>query len=99
MRPEEITQLAQTLEDDQWSKYPRYPQQARYALRDERVRSLLAATNEDAALTGVVSLGYSFFLGLNAICFQFSAGSILAAPSNILALLDSRCRVVGVLEN
>lgn len=98
MSPDEIMQLNRLLEDDQWTKYPKYPEQARYALHDDNVRRLLGEMHERAALTDVVTLGYSFFLGLNAICFKFSASGMLDGSQNILVLLDRRCHVVGVVE-
>jgi uncharacterized membrane protein YgcG len=98
MRTEEIAQLAQILDDDRWSSYPKYPEQAWHAIRDDRVIQALSEIREGAVLTNVVSFGYSFFTGLVAICFRFSGSGMLGGPSDVLALLDSRCHVIGVLD-
>lgn len=95
-----IAELLEIVKKDRRSPQRRYPDQALYALDDERVKEAVSVRlGRGSTLIGIRSLGYNFTTGLNQICFEFrSAGSIDVAPDGVLVLLNDASRVVAVVE-
>lgn len=100
MQTEHIAQLLDFLKQDQTSRYPKYPVQAMYALKDERVANTIAERlQKNGTLTNITALSYSFSTGLIPICFEFTRPGIAGlGPTALLVLLDHRCNVVGIID-
>jgi hypothetical protein len=101
MEPEEQRQeLTEVLKKDRTSPYPKYPQQAVYALDDERVAKALDSRFKDnQALVEIGSLSYSFSTGLIPVFFRFAPSAGGAVSQNaVLVIMDHSCAVVGVVD-
>lgn len=95
-----ISELASILKRDSSSPDPKYPVQAVRALEDERVAKALQQRLENGgSLTGINSLGYNFFTGLNHISFHFTLPGVHGLkPDAVLVILDADCRVIGLVD-
>jgi hypothetical protein len=95
----ELEDLIGVLKEDTEAGYPRYPEQALFALADKRVVSLLEKRLDDGSLVSVESLGHDERTGIHRLLFRFEgAGRLRVQPLSILVLLDPMCKVVGILE-
>ena len=95
-----LKDLFQFLENDMTSLYPRFPDQAIYALGDTRVMQALGKRFEqDVGLDNITRLPYSMETGLNALSFEFTQGaSGLSTTDAFLVIMDGNCRVAGVID-
>jgi hypothetical protein len=82
--------------------YRRYPDQAIFALNDDRVvEALEKRFRADSSLENIKSLPYDFQTGLNCVYFEFShAGRPIGLPSSrsFLVVMGGNCDVVGVID-
>ena len=95
-----LKDLFELLENDMASLYPRFPDQAIYALGDPRVTQALGKRFEqDVGLENITRLPYSMETGLNALSFEFTPGaSGLPTTDAFLVIMDGNCRVAGVID-
>ena len=93
-------ELTERLEQDRNAPYPRYPDQAIYALRDEAVaKAIERRFKNDESLVRIKSLGCHRASGLMHTVFEFTrAGAIALAPNAVLVITDGRCKVVGTVD-
>ena len=97
-----FAQLRSILEEDAQRPFPKYPEVAVHLLSDSRVEeSVQRRLENDGQLVNVASLGYgySFYTGLQPICFEFSSvrGSPLRNDA-FLVVADFDCGVVGIVD-
>lgn len=89
---------------EEWenSAHRKHPDQAFAALKDERVRDAIEKRfDEKMAIKGVRQLDYDFYSGLINLVFEFhpSLDALVPAIGNaFLVILDSRCKVVGLVD-
>jgi hypothetical protein len=95
-----LKQLTEQLEQDRRAPYPKYPDQAVYALRDEAVAQAIERRFKNhESLVRIKSLGCHQASGLLHTVFEFTrAGAIALAPSAVLVITDSHCKVVGMVD-
>ena len=95
-----LKDLFELLENDMASLYPRFPDQAIYALGDPRVTQVLGKRFEqDVGLENITRLLYSMETGLNALSFEFTPGaSGMPTTDAFLVIMDGNCRVAGVID-
>lgn len=100
MNRDPIEELADLLKNDMSLRYPKFPKQSFFALKDERVAKPIRHRLENGGtLTAIKILEYDFFGGLNRIYFEFAPLQPLGIkPSAVLAVMDGGCNVVGVVE-
>jgi hypothetical protein len=100
MKQRGIEELRELLKEDRSSSHARYPQQAVYALNDDRVAQAIDQRLQDQrTLTDIKSLGFSFLTGLNRIYFEFSpARGIGLKLDAVLVFLNSACNVVAIVD-
>lgn len=95
-----IKELRTLLENDWKGRYRKYPDQALFALADERVTKAIEKRFEkNGTIKEIKSLDYDFYAGFNRICFEFmpTTGSTgLPSPDAILVIMDSSCKIVGI---
>ncbi len=101
-RSKPLHALFNLLKDDWKTLNGKYPDQALFALEDNRVTAAIEKRFDDkASLKNIRSLPYSFESGLNSIYFEFSsdakgAGTILTDA--FLILIDGNCKVVAIID-
>jgi hypothetical protein len=97
-----IEELRTHLKNDWKGNYTKYPDQAIFALADSRVTEAIEKRFEkNGTIKEIKSLEYDFYSGFNRIYFEFTpaTGSIgLPSPDAFLVIMDSNCRVVGILD-
>jgi hypothetical protein len=93
-----LKDLFELLENDMASLYPRFPDQAIYALGDPRVTQALGKLFEqDVGLENITRLPYCMETGLNALSFEFTPHP--TADRCVLVIMDGNCRVAGVMTS
>lgn len=97
-----IEELRTILKKDWKGLHRKYPDQAAFALSDERVTGAIERRFENnGTIKEIRSLQYDFFTGLNRICFEFTpmAGSVgLPSPDAFLVIMDSNCKIVSMID-
>lgn len=97
-----IEELRTILKKDWKGLHRKYPDQAAFALSDERVTKAIEKRFENnGTIKEIRSLQYDFFTGLNRICFEFTptTGSVgLPSPDAFLVIMDSNCKVVSMID-
>jgi hypothetical protein len=101
-RSTHIQELLRALAKDWEGLYRRYPDQAIFALNDNRVIEALDKRFREASnLQDIKSLPYDFQTGLNCVYFEFShASGRIELPSSrsFLVVMGGNCDVVGVID-
>lgn len=102
-RSTHVQELLRALAKDWEGLYRRYPDQAIFALNDDRVvEALEKRFREHSTLQDIKSLPYDFQTGLHCIYFEFAHASRpmnLPSSRNFLVVMDGNCDVVGVIEH
>ncbi len=100
MESNEVSNFRTLLEEDSKSPYPKYPSQALFALRDDRVvEALIVRLRNKQTLRSIKPLPYNFRTGLNFIYFEFSPNDLNSIGSDsCLVILNSKCGVVGMVD-
>src|SRR5262245_41962730 len=100
MSTELSVSLVELLQKDRSSPNPRYPDQATFALRDERVSKTVEDRLQNGQpLTEVRLLEYNAAAGLNQVACLFSRpGPIALGCEGILVLMTADCKVVGLID-
>jgi hypothetical protein len=95
-----LKDLTERLEQDQGAPYPKFPDQARYALQDAAVAQAIERRFKGGeSLVRIRSLGCHRASGLLHTVFEFTkAGAIALAPHALLVITDGRCKVVGIVD-
>ena len=87
-----IEELRTILKKDWRGLNRKYPDQAAFALSDERVTKTIEKRFEkNGAIKEIRSLQYDFFTGLNRICFEFTPMAVnigLPSPDAFLVIMD-----------
>ena len=100
--PAALQELFDFLENDWKGLYRKYPDQAVFALGDKRVSAALRKRFEqDAAVHDIKAFQYNFQTGLNSFYFEFRTAKLgvhLSPPDTFLVLMDSACKVVGLID-
>jgi hypothetical protein len=93
-------ELTERLEQDRGTPYPKYPDQALFALRDKAVAQAVERRfKSGASLVRIKSLGCHRASGLLHTVFEFTqTGAVALVPNAILAITDSQCKVVGLVD-
>lgn len=93
-------ELTERLEQDRGAPYPKYPDQAVYALRDGAVAQAIERRFKNSeALVRIKSLGCHRASGLLHTVFEFTkAGALALAPNAVLVITDGHCKVVGIVD-
>jgi hypothetical protein len=90
-----LDSLVKQIEAGAEGPYPKFPPATKYALRNAKVTEIIGTRLEQGMVFNtIVDLGYSFYTGLQGICFEFHP-----AGDGILVLMDPHCRVAGMLEH
>lgn len=101
-RSTHVQELLRALAKDWEGLYRRYPDQAIFALNDDRVvEALEKRFREHSTLQDIKSLPYDFQTGLHCIYFEFAHASRpmnLPSSRNFLVVMDGNCDVVGVID-
>jgi hypothetical protein len=99
MKATEISSLVEALEKDSNARFPRYPDQTIFIVKDERVvKAILSRFEESQSLSSISALPYNFRAGLNFVCFEFSPGGKGIGPNSFLAIVNGGCKVVAVID-
>ena len=96
----EIKELIELLQQDRLESNARYPQQAEYALQDERVvKAIEARFKNNQILSGIFSLGENPATGFIDIGFEFSkTGKIALESDSVLVILNNKNQVVSIVD-
>jgi hypothetical protein len=101
-RSTHVQELLRTLVKDWEAPYRRYPDQAIFALNDDRViEALENRFGAESNLQNIKSLPYDFQTGLNCVYFEFShAGRRieLSSSRSFLVVMGGNCDVLGVID-
>jgi hypothetical protein len=98
-RSENVRALINRLRDDWTALYGKYPDQALFALGDDRVADAIERQFEEKArLSNIKALPYNFETGLNSIIFEFTSSGTLNEPHSFMIMMDGNCRVVAIID-
>ncbi len=83
------------LREDASSEKPRFPQVTAHALErnDALAEAVQVRLKEDEELHAIRALPYNFFTGTIPLVFEFRAGRSRGHRPEILAMIDSDCRL------
>ena len=100
MKANDISGLVAVIEKDFASRFPKYPDQVKFIVKDDAViKAILSRLEKNQSLLSIRALPYNFTVGLNFICFEFAQGSKnTIGPDNFLAIVNGDCKVVAVID-
>lgn len=100
MESNDFSNLTRIIEADFNSRFPKYPDQAKYLIQDKNVITALSNKLANSqALISIKALPYNFTTGLHFTCFAFSSsGKSLIGSDNILIISNGDCKVVGLVD-
>ena len=100
--PERLRTFVQLIKDDWDGRFRKYPDQTSFALQDRRVLAAIEKRfGEEMGIKAVRLLDYDFRSGLHHLVFDFASDAprlFPGSPSSILAIIDGRGNVVGVVD-
>lgn len=96
----EISSLVEVIEKDFKSRFPKYPDQTKFILKDKNaVNAILSRFEKGQLLLSIKALPYNFATGLNFICFEFSPQSKnTIGHDSFLVIINGDCKVISIIE-
>jgi hypothetical protein len=100
MKAKGINSLIEVVEKDFKARFPKYPDQTKFILKDKNaVNSIMSRFERSQSLLSIKALPYNFATGLNFICFEFSPQSeTIIGNDSVLVILNGDCKVVGIVD-
>jgi hypothetical protein len=100
MKAMDTSSLVTLIENDFNGRFPKYPSQAKFVIKDERVVEAINSRFENnQSLLSIKSLPYNFTTGLLFICFDFTPGGKSVGPDSLLVIANGDCKVVALIED
>lgn len=100
MKAMNIPSLLKLIEDDFTSRFPKYPDQARFVTKNATVvKSIRSRIENNQVLIAIKALPYNFATGLHFICFDFTPGGKGIGPDSLLVISDGDCNVVALIDD
>lgn len=99
MRATEISSLIEIIEKDFNARFPKYPDQTKFIIKDDGVtKAILSRFEKNRSLSSIRALPYNFTVGLHFICFEFAPGGKTIGPDSFLVIVNGDCKVVAVID-
>lgn len=100
MNQDRIEDLINTIKKHRKEGLLDYPEQAIFALKNEKIASIVDSRFENGnILIDIRSFGFDTTTGLNRIYFLFAPPkSLISSHDSILVLLDYDCNIIGILD-
>jgi hypothetical protein len=99
MKATEISSLVEVIEKDFNARFPKYPDQTKFIIKDAGVaKAILSRFENHQSLSSIRALPYNFTVGLNFICFEFTPGGKTIGPDSLLVIVNGDCKVVALID-
>ena len=101
MKANEISSLIELIEKDFSSRFPKYPDQTKFILKDKNaVNAIASRFAKNQSLLSIKALPYNFATGLNFVYFEFSPLSKNSIGNDcFLVIINGDCKVVSIIES
>jgi hypothetical protein len=100
MKATDISSLVDIAEKDFEARFPKYPDQTKFVLRDTRVIDAIRSRfDKNQSLLSIKALPYNFTTGLQFICFDFGPEGKAIGPDSLLVIANGDCNVVSVIDD
>ena len=99
MKAMNISSLVELIEKDFNGRFPKYPDQVKFIIRDARVVQAISTRFENSqSLLSIDALPYNFTTGLHFICFDFTPGGKSIGHDSLLVIANGDCNVMSLIE-
>jgi len=100
MKAADISSVVEAIEKDFKGRFPKYPDQAKFIIKDTRVvEAILSRFSKNQSLVSIKALPYNFTTGLHFICFDFTPQGNGIGPDSLLVIADGDCNVVSLIDD
>ena len=100
MKAKDISTLVEEIEKDFGGRFPKYPDQTKFIIKDARVeKAILSRFDKNQSLISIKALPYNFTTGLHFICFDFTPEGKSIGSDSLLVIANGDCNVVSLVED